>query len=153
MLNSHSFQFPASTSNKYTSCSFSLFAYFQLFAFTANVIWFSFIPLNSNYIQKFINYLLLANLMVSFESCKQNIVLLIIISFWTIPSLASRKLHYFYCPSTSLIIFITFFYWLPFLLLFVECYLCLNFLYFLRFSLPLHGFNSYLYVNAYQRPL
>lgn len=67
--------------------------------------------------------------------------------------MASRKLHCFYCPSTSLIIFITFFCWLPFLLLFVECYLCLNFLYFLRFSLPLHGFNSYLYINAYQRPL
>lgn len=66
-------------------------------------------------------------------------------SSWTIPSLASRKLHYFDFPPTSLIIFLNVSFVFPFLLLFFECCWCLCFLYSLRFSL--HGFNSYLYVK------
>ena len=72
LLYSYSFPFSTSISNNCISSSFPLLAYFQLLVFTATEIWFSFIPLNLNGTQKFINYLLPANLKVHFQSFKQN---------------------------------------------------------------------------------
>ena len=103
LLYSYSFPFSTSISNNCISSSFPLFAYFQLLVFTAIEIWFSFIPLTLNGTQKFISYLLLANLKVYFQSGKQNIVFMII--FFLVPPLASRKLCYFGYPSVSLINF------------------------------------------------
>ena len=120
LLYSYSFPFSTSISNNYISSSFPLFAYFQLLVFTAIEIRFSFIPLNLNVTQKFINYLLPANLKVDFQSCKQNIVLMIIL-FLTNSSFGFQKtmlfwLSFYITDKFSLISLEV----SPFLLLFFE---------------------------------